>query len=464
MLKKDYFMSLLKRPFLAFSQKDVGEYISFQANDISAISSDYIPPIINLVKSLFMFVLYSIILVVLIDWRIAATLLLASILFTWLTERTSNLLGEARSNYLNETAQYTSVIKDLLQGKKNVNRRTLPNIIARHDSSLADTAAKRLIYGNKKSLSLALNGLFAYSINICAFLVIAFLLFNGRIGIGSAVAALAYIECFTSPLKEILYDLTTIKSISSTKSRVEKEVMLESQSEAKINLSKFEKSIVMEGVSMKKGDFHLSNLSATFLPGKKYAIIGSNGSGKSTILELLVNRVHPDSGSIRIDGYDLAALDMSGIIAILDQDEHIYVAGFYDNATIFDSYDRRITKQLLSNTSLHVNESITNSENLQNTSGGEQRLVSFIRILTQNTQICLLDEPFTGIDDNIASGLYSLIERQTEKTFIIVTHDLSHTLKIYDEIIMLDKGAIVGIGNYNSISKTEYFAQLKANC
>jgi ABC-type multidrug transport system fused ATPase/permease subunit len=95
-IRKDYFTSLLKRPFGRFFGKDIGEYISFQSNDIGALSEDFTPPIINFIKSVLMFFVYAIILVVLIDWRVAMTLLTAFIFCTLLTHFTSKSLRRSR--------------------------------------------------------------------------------------------------------------------------------------------------------------------------------------------------------------------------------------------------------------------------------------------------------------------------------------------------------------------------------
>ena len=96
---------------------------------------------------------------------------------------------------------------DILEGRKLVNSRTETNIISKHEESLRNTGMKRLYYGKRKTISLLINGILTYGINVSAFLVIGYLLFKGQITVGSGVASLGYIESFSQPLTEIMNNL-----------------------------------------------------------------------------------------------------------------------------------------------------------------------------------------------------------------------------------------------------------------
>jgi len=453
------------RPFSKFKNKDIGEYISFGSNDIATISQDLVPPFINLSKSLLMFFIYGVILVVLIDWRIALVLFAASIVFTALTHLTSKELGKSRSAFLKKTAEYTAVLQDLLRGRKKVSSRTITNISSRHELFLKKAATARLRYGKQKTISLSLNGLFTYAINVSTFITVAFLLYNRKIGIGTAVAALAYIECFVSPLKEILYDLTSIQSVKDVQKKVDEEIAYERFEQYPPKSSDiFSQSIDIEGISYSVGDhFVLKIDKLRLLPNKKYAIIGSNGSGKSTLLNLLLNRFTVEAGGIYIDGTNIKDIDLAHIIGILDQDEHIFSAGFSDNVTVFSSYDIKSIKTIIENSSLKEKPNVTDNKNCQNTSGGEQRLLGLFRLLSQDTPVCLLDEPFAGIDDVTSRDIQSLIYGLSNRTLVVVTHDLTDTLRYYDEIIVMDSGSIALVGNYATISESPQFFKIKTS-
>ena len=86
------------------------------------------------------------------------------------------------------------------------------------------------------------------------------------------------------------------------------------------------------------GGFCFSHFTHTFQKGKKYAIIGPSGVGKSTILNLLMQYIVPDQGKICIDGNSISGKDSSKIIVCVNQFEHIFHASFTQNATLFESY------------------------------------------------------------------------------------------------------------------------------
>ena len=82
-------------------------------------------------------------------------------------------------------------------------------------------------------------------------------------------------------------------------------------------------------------------------------------------------------------------------------------------------------------------------------------------MLTANTEICLMDEPFAATDVNITELLENALLNMEEKTIIMVTHKLSKNLDKFDEVILMDSGKIVQRGTFEEISKMDEFKKLK---
>jgi len=177
--------SALLKPFSRFTKKDIGEHISFIGNDIATLEADYLPPLIGMVTTLISFTIYFFVIFVLVDWRIAILLLLVSVISMMLTKLSTRALGDTRAEFLGAQGKYTEKVRDFLEGKRLVTPKTYERILAQHDKSLQTTGNKRLIYGKRKTIALMLNGVFAYSINVVAFVYIAYLLFTGGISVGS---------------------------------------------------------------------------------------------------------------------------------------------------------------------------------------------------------------------------------------------------------------------------------------
>ena len=145
---------------------------------------------------------------------------------------------------------------------------------------------------------------------------------------------------------------------------------------------------------MQLGDFCLSNFNCTFQKGKKYAIVGPSGTGKSTILKLLMQYVLPDEGKICVDGVPIAGRDLSGIITCVNQFEHIFHVSFEENATLFNSYPLSRMHSVLRYLDNNKLNSLLQKENAQELSGGEGQMMELVRAITADKPVVLMDESF----------------------------------------------------------------------
>lgn len=336
-LKKDFFHTVFKMEKSSFYQKPVGEYVSLQGNDITALEQDYLQPVIDVVRSVNMFIIYGVVLFVWVDWRIAVVILISSLLAVAGPKFTGKRMSEKRGVYQQQMAAYVTKITDLLEGFKVINSCTRSKIDEQHERVLEETAGKRYEFGRAKTFSLSLNEFNMKIIQIVSFAVAGILLVRGEITIGTGVATFGYVSSFIEPIDSILYDVNAIQSVKSVKEKFLAYVKEEPETE-KLKPEQLHEAIAFENVGYQNGDFALSGINLQFEPGKKYALIGPSGSGKSTLLRLLMGYIAPQEGRILIDGRSLDELDTSGLIAYIDQSEHIYRAGFTDNVTVFGAY------------------------------------------------------------------------------------------------------------------------------
>lgn len=458
-MKRDYFAAISRMPYVRFKQKDVGDYISMQSNDISTIEMDYLTPLISLFNQIIMFVVYGVILFVYVDWRIALALLVTSCLLLPLSNMTSQRLSAKRKVYSDRQGQYTSRITDFFMGKHLISRETITAFEREHEYAREDAAQARYAYGKSKSLILPLNASFSFVLTIVAFAVTGALLFQGTITIGIAIAALGYIEAFLSPLQEIVYDVTTI---SSTKEVREKLLpFLTLNEEALEEKNTLDTSIRLDHVKVNFENFQIKDFSFTFEKNKKYAIIGRNGCGKSTILRVIAKHMNADAGAVLLDGFDATGIDISGLVCYISQHEHLFKDTFCNNASLFSSYcfAPEVAKRAVGE---DIYERLHQKEDCQSLSGGEKQIVKLVRMLAEDKSICILDEPFSDMDIQRAQKMMAQLLSMKNKTFIVVTHNLSEDLNGFDEIVLMDNGEIIRHGSYADISGTIEFQSVKA--
>ncbi len=461
-LKRDFFRNVFNYSYEEFSKLDIGEYISIQGNDITEIQKSYMQPSIDLIRSIINLIIYSIVLFLYVDWRIALSIFIMSLITILIPKITGKELSNKQSIYMKYMGKYTSKVKDLLEGFYLINRSTRENINFQHEKVLNETADKRFKFGKFKVLSLGIYEMSMYFINFTLFIITGLLLLNNKITVGTAVATFGYVGCFLSPLQDILNDINAINSIKETKNRVIEYLNNKEIKDLEIK-NKFENEIVFNNVSIGYENFFLKNISYNFKKGKKYAIIGHSGSGKSTIIKLFMKQIKPESGFISIDGKALDSIYTGDIMNCIIQNEHIFEECFYNNATVFSTYSDNKLNLVTNMLESKMMNTIKEKENCKLLSGGEKQLLSIVRMLIANTPIFIMDEPFSAMDTSMTEKVQDKIMPMKDKTIIMVTHKLTEQLSTFDEIILMKDGEIVESGSYNYIVTTKEFINLQAS-
>lgn len=199
--------------------------------------------------------------------------------------------------------------------------------------------------------------------------------------------------------------------------------------------------------------------------GETIAFVGSTGSGKSTIINLILNFYSPDLGSIYIDGRNIKGINRNSLreqMAVVLQDAFLFETDIKDNIRLGDYKftDEDIEDALIdvggeALVKRGINQRILEKGN--NLSQGEKQLISFARAYIRNPKILILDEATSNIDTETEKVIQKGIEKlQEDRTTFIIAHRLS-TIKNVDKIIVLNKGRIIERGNHESLMEQDGF-------
>ena len=230
----------------------------------------------------------------------------------------------------------------------------------------------------------------------------------------------------------------------------------------KEKISNLEKSIKFENVSFayEEGKNILADLSFEFERGKSYALVGASGSGKSTILKLIMNEIEEDDGVIFYDEIDMDEVSIDSIyeeISMIQQNVFVFNASIYDNITMFQDFDEDLIKTVIQRSSLTklVNEKGLDymcGENGKNLSGGEKQRLAIARALLKKSSVILTDEATSSLDKETAYQIINDIIALEDKTRIMVTHSLDKAiLSKYDEIVVLKNGNVEEQGHFDDL-------------
>ncbi len=213
-------------------------------------------------------------------------------------------------------------------------------------------------------------------------------------------------------------------------------------------------------------DAVLRDVSFNISPGETLAIVGSTGSGKTTIISLLNRFYDIQQGHIRIDGHDLAEFDIFALrrrVAVVLQDVFLFSGTVLENITLRDS---NVTEQQVIDAAKMIGahkfiKKLPGGYHYQvmergaTLSMGQRQLISFVRALVFNPDVLILDEATSSIDPESESIIQHAIEKLIAKrTSIIIAHRLS-TIRHATNILVLDKGQVMEFGPHEKLLEIE---------
>jgi phospholipid/cholesterol/gamma-HCH transport system ATP-binding protein len=214
----------------------------------------------------------------------------------------------------------------------------------------------------------------------------------------------------------------------------------------------------------------LNGVSLSVDRGKTLAVLGRSGTGKSVLLRVIIGLAKPDSGSVRIQGEEIANLSLDGLGDVRKKMGFLFQhAALYDSLTVAQNiafpleHHRRDMSQSEQNDRVtqlldEVGMEAARNKMPSDISGGMQKRVALARALALDPQILLLDEPTAGLDP-ISSGeidqLVLKLQREHQMASIVVTHDMHSARTIADRLAILDKGNVVIEGTFEELQQSE---------
>ena len=206
----------------------------------------------------------------------------------------------------------------------------------------------------------------------------------------------------------------------------------------------------------------LSNISFTAEPGKTTAIIGSTGSGKSTVINLIPRFYDVTEGELLVDGVnvkDVTQKDLRSIIGFVPQKGILFSGTIESNIKYSDenmSDDRMKTAAEIAQATefIEAKEKKYNSEIAQgggNVSGGQKQRLSIARAIAKDPEIFIFDDSFSALDYKTDATLREALKEKTENKTVVIVAQRINTILNADQIIVLDNGNIVGKGTHEEL-------------
>lgn len=200
--------------------------------------------------------------------------------------------------------------------------------------------------------------------------------------------------------------------------------------------------ITVEDLTKRFGPFTaVQGIGFKILDGEQVCLLGPNGSGKTTLLQIIAGLVRPTSGTVRIDGrsYDEPDSHIRDVLGFVSHETMLYNDLTARENLRFHAKLAGVDQQRVETVLDLVDLSSRANGFPREFSHGMKKRLSVARVLLHDPSIMLLDEPFTGLDQESAETVESLLE---QRTVVVTTHEFRRGIDISDRILILDKGRL----------------------
>ena len=340
------------------------------------------------------------------------------------------------------------------------------------NENLADRSLKAIFYSSITNPATRFVNSLVYTV---VGLVGAFFVLNSQLSIGQLAAFLTYANQYTKPFNEISGVMTEFQNSIACASRVfelmEEPIEMEEGKEIKLpEIIKGEVLFEHVSFSYQKDQSLIENFSLEVKPGEKIAIVGPTGSGKSTLINLLMRFYEVDKGNITIDGIsikDMSRQQLRQLFGMVLQETWLQSGTIRENLLLGNpnATDKEIQRVLIQ---CQLDKMIENlPQGLETSlhrqgedfSQGQRQLLSIARVMLSQPSMLILDEATSSIDTRTELKIQQAFQTLMEgKTSFIVAHRLS-TIQNADKILVLKDGQVIEQGTHEELIASQGFYQ-----
>jgi len=462
-MRHDVFAHLQRMPVQYFDKNPVGRLVTRVTNDIRAIDEMLSSGVITLLQDVVM-IIAIVILMLILDWQLALVSFIILPALVWVIrefrKRTRVLYREVRKHL----ASLNATLAEHISGQKII------QLFNQYFHKRDEFSRINQEYYVTSLKQMKLFAFFRPIIHVSSQFAVALIIWYGGgqilrnvITIGLLMAFTQYITKLFQPINDFSEKFNVLQGALAGAERIFDLMDLEPEDYRSELVSdvKLQGEIEFKNVwlAYNPGEWVLKDVSFKVKPGEKIALVGHTGSGKTSIVNLILAMYPYQKGEILLDGKPLSSYALEDIrknVGIVQQDVFIFSGNIHDNIAL-NNHD--LSREKIIEVSKYVNadkficklpqgydEAVM--ERGATLSTGQRQLIAFARVLAYDPSIFILDEATSNIDTEtellIQDALAKLIQNRSS---IIVAHRLS-TIQHVDRIIVLHKGEIVEEGSH----------------
>mgnify|MGYP002521139581 CR=1 FL=1 len=482
-LRGEIFSCIIHKNYTEFSQKNSSKYINSLTTQMKSVEQDYFNEFFGIIKNISLMVA-SLIAMFIGNYKLAALVCVACLIPMFLTGILGKLAQDGQKASIASDTKYMAKIKDILQGFLVIKSFHIENQVSKDYEGVSLEMSNTNHKTNKiMALTRSISELSGMIVFLVAFGCGIYMVLQGSTTIGSVTSIVQLVNFVVMPLNELGVSMNKHNSGKVVLEQLLDTVIPEDNNtnvERLEDKSSFDKCIEYKNVNFSytpEGAQVLKDFNLRIEKGKKYALVGMSGSGKSTIMNLLLKffEVEQGKGEILIDGMNINKVSSESLyklLTIVQQNVYIFDDTLKANITLNQDYSEREIQEALELSGLK--EFVDNSKNGLNMScgengsllsGGQKQRISIARSVLRKTPVLLMDEATSSLDMKTTYEVENSILNIKDLTSMIITHKLEETLlKKYDEIIFMKNGNIIEHGSFDELvaRESEFYSLFRA--
>lgn len=456
-----------------YSEKKSGGLMALFINDLNAIRMAFGPGLLMLFDIIILGILAFYRMYTLdktITYFAAIPLVLIAVMATYISKITGKKF-KARQQAFEDLSDFTqenfygiSVVKAFVNEVREIKAFSKINKL-NQDKNVSYIKASTFLH---ISVEMFINIIRVIMLGFGAFLVFRTVGTNAVFSIGDLTKYIAYFGTLIWPMMAIGRLINMRAQAKASLDRVsaflDSDIEIHDDREV-INVEKIEGKITFNNLSFrypKSNKDVLKNINFVIEKGEAVGIIGRTGSGKTTLVDLLLRLYNLKTCELLLDDHDIMKLPIKTIrnaIGYVPQENFIFSDVIRNNISFAtDEADQEMIKQMAIYSDIH--ENIIDFPNQYDTmvgergvtlSGGQKQRISIARALLKNPQILIMDDSFSAVDTKTEEQVIAnLRELRKGKTTIIIAHRIS-TIKSADKIVFIEDGEVLAIGTHNEL-------------
>jgi ATP-binding cassette subfamily B protein len=477
-LRNDLYRHLLTLDLAFFHSHPTGRLVTRLANDIQNMHEMFTSVMVTLFNDILKL---TGILVILFMFNVRLALVMA--LFLPLSLGVTLLFSRLARDRFRAIRSQLAVLNSFLQ--ETVSAVTILQLFGRQKTSLTTFNLLNNEYLQRTLRQIRLFGTFLPLTEFLGALAMAVILWYGggevlrkQLTLGELVAFFSYMRLFFQPMRELSQKYSIVQSAMASAERIFQ--LLDKKSSINAPENPLQPKHIRGDIVFVDVDFSygrdeevLHGINLHFKAGETVAIVGATGSGKSTLISLLVRFYDPTAGKILLDGHDLCDYSpelLRNTIGIVLQDVLIEPDTVFANITLGTGRSKKDVRRILAQTGMDTFAArlprgldTRIGEGGLDLSAGEKQLLAFARVLCRNPAVLILDEATSSVDTEAENLLEHAVKTGFgTRTSLIIAHRLS-TVRRADRIVVLDQGRVAEQGSHEKlIARHGLYAELIA--